>query len=148
MTTKPLPLPLCGTDGGRSFAHPQEKNDCTIRATAIAFGVPYEEVHAHMAEKGRRPRHKTRRAVWEPVILQYGAVSHSYYGGKRMTLARFLRENPTGRWVLHMRGHVTAVVDGVILDSSHQGAKRWILKAYQVTKVPLEPGLTTTTEKA
>jgi hypothetical protein len=34
-----------------------ETNDCTVRALAVAVGVPYRDAHASLARAGRQPRH-------------------------------------------------------------------------------------------
>lgn len=41
------------TDAGRSKSHPEEHNDCVVRALAVAFSIPYPEAHSLVRGMGR-----------------------------------------------------------------------------------------------
>lgn len=116
-------------DGGRSAAGFKGRaGDCVCRAVAIASGKPYAEVYSALADgmgsqrksKGRTARNGinvTRKwfkeymrslgFVWTPTMLiGQGCKVHLASG-----------ELPSGRLVVSVSGHYTAVIDGVIHDT-------------------------------
>lgn len=107
-----------------------EANDCAVRAIAIAFDVPYVDVHAFMKARGRPDRKGTpfhaidaavkhfsggritgnfHCAVYDAprVIGHWVALWHS----ERMTVARFEREMPKGTYLVYTRSHLLCVRD-------------------------------------
>ena len=117
-------------DGGRAAAGYKGKaGDCVARSIAIAAGKPYAEVYAALANgagrerksKGRSARngiHTSRKwfgeymraigFVWTPTMrIGSGCTTHLVAG-----------EVPeTGRHVVMVSRHATALVDGVIRDT-------------------------------
>lgn len=60
--------------------------------------------------------------------------------GQQYTLRRFVRENPTGRWVLATSGHSMALVDGVLVDTEQRGPDgRRMLYALRVNDPKEQP---------
>ena len=52
-----------------------------------------------------------------------------------MTLARFVRENPTGAFFVATSGHAMALVDGVLVDTALEGPnRRRIIGAFEVVR--------------
>src|SRR5882757_6395218 len=46
---------LIVTDSGRSQSRrPKQTNDCTVRAYALAFGIPYDSAYDQLAGAGRK----------------------------------------------------------------------------------------------
>lgn len=101
------------TDGGRYSAAPGESRDCSVRATAVALDIPYHIAHAMFEREGREPQRRTKLGVSDRVLKGYR--SHRYTR-KRPTLARFIREHPEGRYIVRIRGHMFAVIDGGVHD--------------------------------
>jgi hypothetical protein len=54
---------------------------------------------------------------------------------KTRTLARFLREHPTGRYYARRSGHAFAVMDGMVLTTK-AGPRTRVLDAWQYTGEP------------
>ncbi len=109
------------TDGGRDaegFRH--ETNDCVVRAWAIAAQIPYAEAHAAFKAAGRRDRRGTKLHVSEAVMGDL----RCYPRGSRVTVAKWLRANPSGHFVVFVRGHAFAVIDGVCHDYYYRAAMR------------------------
>jgi hypothetical protein len=116
-----------------------EHNDCTVRALAIWAGVSYGEAHGLMATRCAR---QPRKGAWpHGVLVELGArvkidQPPTYRSGitgrlpSRMTVGRFARENPRGRFFVLVRGHALAIIDGVIFDW-YAKPKRAIVAAWQ-----------------
>lgn len=124
------------TDAGRSASsHPNEKLDCTIRAFATALNISYDDAHAVLKASGRKDRHRFKSC---------GAYTkHIGKSCKRSgSVGRFLRDNPLGRFIVQVRGHVFAVIDGIPHDKI-QVSERWhVSGAWRVTQLSLGPNQT------
>lgn len=96
------------------FSTGNERNDCSVRAAAVAGNLPYSDVLAAFAKHGRRPRRGTK------LYVSIAAMRDLFNAGRvpiaPITLAEFVRRFPKGRYVVHVRSHALAVVDGVIHD--------------------------------
>jgi hypothetical protein len=131
----------------RTWKFDGETNDCTVRALAIAADLPYPVAHAVLAKHGRAPRRGCVPDVsfpayaelgFRPVQLKFVQTqvyrrSHSrqdrtgythyiqptvaWMQRTELTLCQFLKQNPVGRFIVHVRRHAIAVVDGVVMDS-------------------------------
>ena len=109
-----------------------EANDCTVLALSNAKGIPYEEAHAILKAHGRKDRNGPMIADWSRAVRSAGLQMEPAFSS--ITLGRFLREHPGGRWVLHVSGHAFAVVDGKVVDHlgyDHKPGKH-IKMAYRV----------------
>lgn len=61
-------------------------------------------------------------------------TSHDKYKGETMTLARFLKKHPVGRWFVCSSSHAFAVVDGVVVDNHWKAhLRRRIREAWLIT---------------
>lgn len=121
--------PFLATDAGRSTSRrPRQKNDCTVRALALATGSTYDEAYEALAAAGRKcagrfhfgrwakdATFNGHRFVWRP----FPAIK----GELRMNPVRFAMANPKGSFILRVSKHVLAAVDGVLMDdSAEQGS--------------------------
>jgi hypothetical protein len=59
------------------------------------------------------PREVTIKSRFWPLITTYGKTRLS-----KMTVGTFLKEYPTGKYLLHVRGHAFAILDGVIVGNT------------------------------
>lgn len=100
-----------------------ESNDCAVRATVIATGKSYYEVHRAYFEKGRQHRKGVMLATIKAVLhdIVEGDIK-IFQAAKKPTLFRFLKDNPKGNWVICRRGHAFAVKDGVVYDAHEKQA--------------------------
>ena len=65
-------------DGGRaSSKRPKQKNDCVVRAIAVAFNLPYDDVYETMADLGRKCGRGTDKDAWQSWI-NMKATKHSF----------------------------------------------------------------------
>lgn len=116
-------------DGGRRAAgFKGSAGDCVCRAIAIAAEMPYEEVYERLADgagrerktRGRSARNGIRvRRKWFKefmVALGFEWVPTMRIGqGCKVHLVE--NELPSGRLVVAVSRHYTAVIDGVIHDT-------------------------------
>lgn len=97
-----------------------EKKDCVVRAIAFALNITYAEAHAICKANGRRDGDGMFDYQWEPILRKNGFVNELADGrkgwGARVVKTFVTRVATSGRWVLKVRGHAFAVVDGVPLD--------------------------------
>jgi hypothetical protein len=127
-----------------------EENDCTVRALANVLGMPYKLSHGILAKAGRKPRHGMVVSDWQPVYERLGLkllsvhgntkgarfVSHKYNIERQagITLEKMLPRLQHGRYVLKVRGHVLAVVEGKVLDYGHNLAGTRVAAVYKLEK--------------
>lgn len=129
-------------DGGRAESRrPKQQNDCTVRAVALAFSIPYDDAYDALAIAGRKswqgmhfgmwansdaPLHMLNKGLkWKP----FPAVK----GETRMNPAKFCELHKTGTWICRTAKHVTAVIDGVWMDTFSPNPMRCIYGAWEVT---------------
>jgi hypothetical protein len=135
-----------------------DKNNCTVRALANATGKPYDEISAELTKAGRKKntgctvleygpvyeKHgkcigyfgTTRQAYVEYAGLQKALGHHSSFWidskpHKGYTLAKFVKEHPTGSYVVIIKGHNTCVKNGVIIDSHPQRGTATVYMAFK-----------------
>lgn len=112
-------------DGGRSAAgYKGETRDCVARSIAIATQLPYTKVYDELAllnqkSTGKRSaRNGIGRSVYDKYLKKLGwhwvptmKIGH----GCKIHLRR--EELPSGRLIIRVSKHMTAMIDGVIHDT-------------------------------
>jgi hypothetical protein len=127
-----------------------EANDCTVRALANASGMPYKLAHKIMAKAGRVKRQGMKADDWVPVLNRLGFTLESIHGttngakylsfrtGKAaqpgITLDNLLSRLGYGRFIIKIRGHVLAVVDGKVLDYGYNAAGSKVQAVFKLAK--------------
>lgn len=118
-------------DGGRSaYFKAENVGDCVCRAVAIATGKDYMQVYddinrlAKSERTGRRKKGKSsaRNGVYKGTIRklmeEYDWVwQPTMHVGQGCTTHLRESELPSGRLVVSVSKHVTAVIDGVLHDT-------------------------------
>ena len=107
-----------------------ERNDCTVRALWNATGTTYREAHDYLRINcNRQPTKRLKRRATVSAFDSggnvlgctftrvIGATGQNGIKRGRMTVARFIRENPKGRFYCAKKGHAFAIVDGELVDS-------------------------------
>lgn len=93
-----------------------ERSDCSIRAAATAGCIDYALVHEVFTKHGRKARHATLFSTSRAAIAELFSVEPRRYAYERVTLSEFIRRNPQGHFIVHVRGHALAICDSVIHD--------------------------------
>ena len=124
-------------DGGRAEAgYKGSTGDCVTRAISIASGKPYQTVYdelailskAYMEKKRKRrrgvssPRLGVHKEVYHAYLLSQGFKWHPVMGigtGCSMTLSGWIVNAyfKKGSYILSLSKHLTAIVDGIVLDN-------------------------------
>ena len=132
-----LPHPACKgerghvqTDGGLQQSGINDKDNCTIRAFAIGYGMPYKDAYK-MGELAGREHGK---GYWMYKIMDkarefgYNSIELNGYG----TLSAFLKKNNTGRFICVRRGHAFAVINGKIYDAITNKGQCKLIRIFKV----------------
>ena len=131
-------------DGGRELAGFQGgAGDCVVRAIAIAAALPYIQVYEDLRAanaayadqrndklarqlnaRGASPRNGNHRNVFHDYIVGHGfdwVPTMQVGAGCKVHL--LANELPSGRLIVKVSKHLTAIVDGVIQDT-HDPSRR------------------------
>jgi hypothetical protein len=141
-----MTFPFQFDDGGRSKSkRPKQKNDCTVRALALATKTPYDEVYEMLAKHGRKC--STGIFFWDWLkSIGNVALDHKFErisfpavkGLRRMNPVDFCDEHPRGTYICKSAGHAFAVIDGVVHDDHQTYDERCIYSAWWVLPVKVE----------
>lgn len=130
-----------------------DRNCCTVTAFAAVTPWSYSEAHQYLEEEGRKRNQgfrtmaffdfilmPKRKGVWHGVrfIEVYNHHSHGKHHledaatqNGALTLGRFMATKPQGNYLVIVRGHATAVIDGVLHDSEMRSARLRIKRIYR-----------------
>ena len=93
-----------------------EKNDCTVRAYAEAFEIPYADAHIKLTIAGRQ----IRKGINFEQAMRKLHPDIASYPRPHMTVGKFIALFcRRGNWIIKIKGHVFAVKDRVIFDSGY-----------------------------
>lgn len=115
------------TDGGRSLSkRKKQKNDCTVRALALATNISYDEAYEICAEAGRKCGQGLLMKQFLPTVIVNGYRFKWYplqavKGEMRVTPVTFAINHPAGKYILKTAKHVLACIDGVVMDDDDGG---------------------------
>lgn len=129
-----LSYPTILTDAGRAQSkRPRQKNDCTVRAIALARNLPYDEAYELLALAGRKCAKGFVLKTWLKeqswaTMISFPAIK----GQRRMNPATFVQNYPTGRYICKTAKHVFAVIDGVVYDEGENRPDRCIYTAWKL----------------
>ena len=118
-----------------------EKNDCSVKAVALVCGVSYDEAHAAMAAQGRKKGRGAQTSSIELAVIALGKKIEvvnpkhiiAQYPGVHKNLQNVTTHHPArfpdawkngGTYLAYIRGHVLAIVDGVVHDWTVGRSKR------------------------
>ena len=133
---KARPLPYVQNDAGSPA---EERADCAVRALAIAVDVEYAIAHAFMKQHGRRDGQPTFAAGMP--YRQWCGNDYRITALDDLTLP----ERTIGAWIksgelparaiVGIKGHVFAVIGGVIHDQFGIGPRSKVNRVYRVDKI-------------
>ena len=119
-----------------------ERNDCAVKAVAFAAGIPYERAWELLNKHGRKTGGGTLPSITEAVMKELGCEltevkaydfisrypGHHSKALKNVTThhpARFPDVWKDGQiYLMSVRGHILAVVNGEVMDWSRRRALR------------------------
>lgn len=113
-----------------------ERNDCSVKAVALACDVPYRVAHKALENQGRKEGRGVLMGQIKDAItsLGYTAAPAAYTAKTAITLERD-KLLAKGHYIAMMNGHVAAVVNGQVQDWTN-GRRHHIVQVWLV--VPTE----------
>ena len=111
-----------------------ERNDCAVKAIAIACNVPYKVAHRCLEKyAGRKHRRGTMTRFINGSIKKLGfdVTPHDVTAKTITTIARDTAVQD-GFYVVYVRGHMAAIVNGQIEDWT-EGKRHRVKSVYKVT---------------
>lgn len=122
-------------DAGRKQSRrPSQKRDCTVRALSLVLSIKYDDAYERLRDAGRECSTGFDIERWarkSTAIDGFGDRNYftlhkmpfdkgDRYGLPKATtryrLYDFIKDNPSGRFMVSTARHVFAVVDGVVYD--------------------------------
>jgi hypothetical protein len=128
------PYPWTRNDAGRrTSTRSKQKNDCTVRAIALARNMPYDEAYDMLAEAGRKCAKGFDIMTW---LDQHEWATKIPFpakkGESRMNPVEFAKQFPNGTYICRVAKHVYCVVDGVVFDTHRSRPNRCIYTAWRI----------------
>jgi hypothetical protein len=118
---------------GRTDEHKHERLDCTVRAVSAACSLEYGIAYTLLKTFGRKDRHKISFVAFMACHARLGEYGHRLiYSAEGLTVNQFLKLYKSGRFIVRIRGHVFAVVDGCVYDRIPVGAKSHIRNVWRL----------------
>lgn len=110
----------------------RERNDCSVRAIAAVTNNDYELAHNTLRMFGRKKNKRTTRdAMFLSIKLLGFSCREVNFEGK--TVRTVQRELTNGKYLVFVRAHVLAVVDGEAIDWA-SGRLHRVLNVYRIEK--------------
>lgn len=127
------PIPFLETDCGRKDSDPKERNDCTVRSVAAAFGITYTEAWIKLSVFGRKPKHGVHfKEIAKKLPLE------PRYDLACRHLQTILPEMQSGRFIVRIAKHCFAVVHGKVIDTHRPSPKYRVKMVYEVKDTTLD----------
>ena len=122
-------------------AHPWhlQVDDCVKRAIALTVGMDYRrvarELNAHKKVTGVKVFYDSPnpRSYVETVLGFPRVALPKREGGERNSVGEFAKAHPNGRYILSLRGHWTACIDGTVYDTWDCTSEE-VLSYYAITR--------------
>lgn len=104
-----------------------EKNDCAVRAVALAAGVKYKEALARFSLFGRAPKSGTPYSITRRVCNSFGLLLtelplNHFQARTIRTLGRVLPHK--GTYLVRTNQHILTCKDGEVLDHAAGSCRR------------------------
>lgn len=103
--------------------------DCVIRAISKVMDKPWDDTYLGIVMQGFIDKDMpSSNAVWDSYLLENGYKKHAIPDTcpNCYTVSRFVKDHPSGRYVLATGSHVIAVVDGDYFDTWDSGSEKVI----------------------
>ena len=119
-------------------AHPKgiKTTDCVVRAIATAKNKDYLECRRELNQAKRElgySNYKDTKFLYDYLKGYPRLIFKAIKGEPRIKGSDFTELHPKGTYILKMAGHITACIDGVILDT-WDCSYRSVYTAWEITK--------------
>jgi len=126
MEIQTIPNPI------NSAAAKGDRRSCTINALSNAAEIPFDVAQQIGFKAGRVVNRGFQGSKLIPVAKRYGVVARKLRF-KRMTLRKFIKTHPVGRYYVENNRHAFAVVNGAVVDWLENAAGCILEKAWHIT---------------
>ena len=113
---------------------PEEKNDCTVRALAIATNSTYTKAYMILCNAGRK--HNKGFYIEKLLKKNCSYLGHCFFKlpfRKPITVQKFIQKHPKGVYYVKIRGHVFVIKDSTVYDMVEPRPLQRITDAWEVT---------------
>lgn len=110
-------------------SHINERGDCSVVALAYGMGISYDEAHRICKKHGRKDRSGfCLRSVFKVSrgsrqSRQFMGRRIGYHTNQHITLERFARLHPTGRYIIGISQHYCALIDGKVHNQHNKNVR-------------------------
>jgi hypothetical protein len=115
-----------------------DKNYCAPVALALTTGMDVELVNDEVIKKGWR-RKKCGMSTWNMIrFLDHHRIDHEeiqFNGDSKGTMSTIGKRFPRGKFLVFVRGHVAALVDGEVQDWT-EGRRHRVIRLERVGAIP------------
>ena len=98
------------------------RGDCTVVALSILLEITYLQAVTLMTKYGRLANGK-----WPKRCLHFRAslskILNGHMVARHGSVGKFVRTHPQGKFLIWVRGHVFAVVNGIIYDHTNKPSR-------------------------
>jgi hypothetical protein len=128
--------------------YPGEALDCAVRALANATEKTYAECHDIFKQNGRESGKATKHNIVHQtyisngmrLVCSFGTTNDARYvtavygvpNLKGTTLAKILKSLQDGKFIVSVRSHVFAVIDGDVIDNQVLSGAQSVTALYEV----------------
>ena len=116
-------------DAGAGVTWRHKKADCTVRALATSTGMTYKQAY-ELLYRTQGELHHCHFMLFDYLRHDregFGVKRYVSFPAKRgiprTRLSDFKRLHPTGRWIVQVAHHASAVVNGVCIDTWYPHGK-------------------------
>lgn len=97
-------------------ANPQNRqiDDCVVRALSLLSGETWRDMYAELSYLAKKEGYMIDNVEFVENYLDSKYKRECHYS---KTLGEFVNEFPKGKYAVTMDNHITAVVDGIVLDT-------------------------------
>ena len=97
-------------------------DDCTVRAISLALNQNWIMVYLRLCAYGLRHYDMpSANHVWGHYLIDQGWKRYLVDEDPDYTVSNFANDHPHGKYILALRGHVVAVINGDYFDSWDSG---------------------------
>lgn len=132
--------PFVRTDAGRKSSEITRNfhRDCSVRAYAAAFGVSYDVALERLRRAGRQIGYGIYTALWNSFLNTHPECVRLALkpgpGRRSVTLGQFLKQYPTGIYILGVTRHTFTVIDGTVHDLHPPTLRQPVRYAWRITR--------------
>lgn len=112
-----------------------DRNACVVIAWAEIFGCSFEKAFAYLQDHGRKYRRGMFNKDIESAmrnVVSFKVEKLPYSEDNRVSITKFVKNHPVGRYFVLVRGHALCIKDGVVFDNIGMTNRRQVIGAWKI----------------